>query len=241
MDTCIYAIIFTQETIELNSTDHSLVVLDMAVANDQQVVDGESIDDQGAQSVVVLSSYEDWSSEEKLYIVELAKTQNLDAICQLFGLSAEVVCSWVQDNEGSNETFTAPVILNYPEELDIALRDWVLSEQSQYKFISTKMLQEQASLLIQPQCPEFNPSMGWLHQFLIQNGLALQLSIPSEHEHMQCIYKWSLSNVDLRGCPKFKRQSMQWFAGIFLKINSGGGKLRFWRALTDWLRSGADD
>ena len=182
-----YSITFTQEMIELDSTDHSMVVLDMAVANDQHVVEGEPIDDQGTQSVVVLSSYEDWSPEEKLYIVELAKTQNLDAICQLFGLSAEVVCSWVQENEGSNETFTAPVILSYPEELDIALRDWVLSEQSQYKFISTKMLQEQASLLIQPQCPDFNPSMAWLHQFLVQNGLALQLSIPSEYGYIQCI------------------------------------------------------
>ena len=215
MDTCIYAIIFTQETIELNSTDHSMVVLDMAVANDQQVVDGESIDDQGAQSVVVLSSYEDWSSEEKLYIVELAKTQNLDAICQLFGLSAEVVCSWVQDNEGSNETFTAPVILNYPEELDIALRDWVLSEQSQYKFISTKMLQEQASLLIQPQCPEFNPSMGWLHQFLVQNGLALQLSIPSEHEHMHCIYNGASPMWTLEGVPSSRDKVCNGLQGFF--------------------------
>ena len=158
-----------------------MVVLDMSVTNSQQIVEGETIDEQGSQSVVVLSSYEDWLPEEKLYIVELAKTQNLDAICQIFGLSAEVVCSWLQENEGSNETFSAsPVVLGYPEELDVALRDWVLSEQSQYKFISTKMLQEQASLLIQPQCPEFNPSMAWLHQFLVQNGLALQLSIPSE-------------------------------------------------------------
>ena len=171
---------FMQETIELNSADHSMVVLDMAVTNDQQVMDGEPIDDQGTQSVVVLSSYEDWLPEEKLYIVELAKTQNLDAICQLFGLSAEVVCSWVQENEGSNEIFSSPAIVGYPEELDVAIRDWVLTEQSQYKFISTKMLQEQASLLIQPQCPEFVPSMAWLHQFLLQNGLALQLSIPSE-------------------------------------------------------------
>jgi len=159
-----------------------MVVLDMSVTNGQQIVEGEPIDDQVSQSVVVLSSYEDWLPEEKLYIVELAKTQNLDAICQLFGLSAEVVCSWVQENDGSNETFSAPVVMGYPEELDIALRDWVLSEQSQYKFISTKMLQEQASLLIQPQCPEFNPSMAWLHQFLLQNGLALQLSIPSKHK-----------------------------------------------------------
>lgn len=163
----------------MNSADHSMVVLDMAVTNNH-VVEGEPIDDHGSQSVVVLSSYEDWLPEEKLYIVELAKTQNLDAICQLFGLSAEVVCTWVQENEGNNETFSAAVLQGYPEELDIALRDWVISEQSQYKFISTKMLQEQASLLIQPQCPEFVPSMTWLHQFLVQNGLALQLSIPSK-------------------------------------------------------------
>ena len=164
-----------------------MVVLDMAVNNDQQVIEGEPIDDHVAQSVVVLSSYEDWLPEEKLYIVELAKTQNLDAICQLFGLSPEVVCSWVQENEGNNEVFSTPAVVGYPEELDVALRDWVLSEQSQYKFISTKMLQEQALLLIQPQCPEFNPSMAWLYQFLVQNGLALQLSIPSECKSIACI------------------------------------------------------
>ena len=180
----------------------------MAVANDSQVVDGESIDDQGTQSVVVLSSYEDWLPEEKLYIIELAKTQNLDAICQLFGLSAEVVCSWVQENDGNNENFIAPLILSYPEELDIALRDWVLSEQSQYKFISTKMLLEQASLLIQPQCPEFNPSMAWLHQFLVQNGLALQLSIPSEDKNLYLSFNyWDHCYIDLRGMSQV--QSMQ--------------------------------
>lgn len=157
-----------------------MVVLDMAVGNEQPIVEGEPVEEQASQSVVVLSSYEDWLPEEKMYIVELAKTQNLDAICQLFGLSSEVVCGWVQESEVTNETFATPAVSAYSEEHDVVLRDWVLSEQAQYKFISTKMLQEQASLLIQPQYPDFIPSMTWMHQFLLQNGLSLQLSIPSQ-------------------------------------------------------------
>lgn len=164
----------------------------MAVGNDQPVVEGEPVEEQVSQSVVVLSSYEDWLPEEKMYIVELAKAQNLDAICQLFGLSTEVVCSWIQESEVTNETLATPTTVSaYSEDHDVVLRDWVLSEQAQYKFISTKMLQEQASLLIQPQYPEFIPSMAWLHQFLVQNGLSLQLSIPSEscytHSQYACI------------------------------------------------------
>eukprot|EP00795_Rhopilema_esculentum_P007547 gene7547-13332_t len=63
--------------------------------------------------------------------------------------------------------------LSYSTETDERLLNWVKKFQENRVNVTREMLQKQALLLIQPECPEFKASSGWVEKFLVRHGITL--------------------------------------------------------------------
>ena len=63
--------------------------------------------------------------------------------------------------------------LSYSTETDEKLLHWVKKFQENRVNVTREMLQKQALTLIQPECPEFKASSGWVEKFLVRHGLTL--------------------------------------------------------------------
>ena len=63
--------------------------------------------------------------------------------------------------------------LSYSTDTDRKLLHWVKKFQENRVNVTREMLQRQALSLIQPQCPEFKASSGWVEKFLVRHGLSL--------------------------------------------------------------------
>ena len=63
--------------------------------------------------------------------------------------------------------------LSYSTETDERLLHWVKKFQENKVNVTREMLQKQALSLIQPECPEFKASSGWVEKFLVRHGLTL--------------------------------------------------------------------
>ena len=63
--------------------------------------------------------------------------------------------------------------LSYSTETDERLLHWVKKFQENRVNVTREMLQKQALSLIQPECPEFKASSGWVEKFLVRHGLTL--------------------------------------------------------------------
>jgi len=63
--------------------------------------------------------------------------------------------------------------LSYSTEIDEKLLHWVKKFQENKVNVTREMLQKQALSLIQPECPDFKASSGWVEKFLVRHGLTL--------------------------------------------------------------------
>ena len=63
---------------------------------------------------------------------------------------------------------------SYPCMVDEELVDWVMTRRDCHLPVGTNMIQSKATALIKPHNPTFKASKGWLHKFMLRNGLSLR-------------------------------------------------------------------
>ena len=64
--------------------------------------------------------------------------------------------------------------LSYPKEVNEELMEWILIRRDMHQPVGRDMIKIKARQLVKPYNPRFTASTGWLHKFMLRNGLSLR-------------------------------------------------------------------
>lgn len=87
-----------------------------------------------------------------------------------------LIPSQINHNQGDNsgQSYGSGRKLSYPSEVDEQLLHWTKTQQHRGIIVSSENLRKQALAMIQPYCPDFKASTGWLDKFVARHKLDLQ-------------------------------------------------------------------
>lgn len=116
------------------------------------------------------------SIQKKQEVVEYAKKHSIYKASIHYGLSCGTIGPWVKKDFSNMEGHKRRSSgggrkLSYPPEIEEQLTEWILEQRDLQPNLSIQDIVDHAVALVQPICPTFRGTRGWLHKFMSRNNL----------------------------------------------------------------------
>ena len=116
------------------------------------------------------------SIEKKQEVVEYAKKHSIYKASIHYSLSCGTIGPWVKKDfskieDNKRRSSGGGRKLSYPPRIEEELTKWILEQRDLQPNLSTQDILDHAVALVQPVCPTFSGTRGWLHKFLARNNL----------------------------------------------------------------------
>lgn len=130
--------------------------------------------------------YRAYSLQFKMAVVEELAYNSSVAVAEKYSLPRSTLYSWETQLRRMNPSVTISKHtrglhlnpgsgrpLSYPKEIDEEIMEWILTRRDKHQPVGREMIKIKARQLVKPHKPEFTASTGWLHKFMLRNGLSL--------------------------------------------------------------------
>ena len=118
-----------------------------------------------------------FSIEEKKQIIEIAVANGNRPTARMFNVASATIRRWRRadfdlERTPSGRLPGAGRSLTYPKHLDQQILEWIHRKREHNKHVSVRSIMNYAYNLINPVCPKFKGSHGWVSGFLKRHKLA---------------------------------------------------------------------
>lgn len=124
-----------------------------------------------------------YSVEKKQEVVEYAQQHSIYKASLHYNLSCGTIGPWMKKDFSKikanyRRSSGGGRKLSYPPEIEAELAEWILVQRDIQPNLSNQDIVTHACTLIQPSCPSFRGTSGWLHKFMVRNNLLFIYDAP---------------------------------------------------------------